>query len=198
VPKKRAQLRKGEKMVTEYQNRNSRNKKKLWGAIAIGIICIVIVILFLSGIGSALFRNDSGTPAGSSVAAQAAVQTAQTPQASSQVSRVNPGVTINASDIPYVVPTPVPVPGSGVYVRVGYLGQYTGSYTANGVSYEVKNSGFHIYTIDQPTGTIMATFEKADDGVKHNLTAEIWENGGMLAQNLTYDPFGTVSVSANV
>ena len=86
----------------------------------------------------------------------------------------------------------------GVYLRAGYLGQYTGSYTANGVSQEVKSSGFRLFDLGQPTGTVSAVFEKADDAVKHNLTVEIWENGRLLASNGTNAAYGTVSVSANV
>ncbi len=81
---------------------------------------------------------------------------------------------------------------------MGYLGQYTGSYTANGVSQEVKSSGFRLFDLGQPTGTVSAVFEKADDAVKHNLTVEIWENGRLLASNGTNAAYGTVSVSANV
>ena len=80
---------------------------------------------------------------------------------------------------------------------MGYLGQYTGSDTANGVSQEVKSSG-SLFDLGQPTGTVSAVFEKADDAVKHNLTVEIWENGRLLASNGTNAAYGTVSVSANV
>ncbi len=162
--------------------------------VGIGIICVVIVVLFLSGIGSEILKNGSGTPDVSSVTSPAMQNQQPVTQAvpNSQSTAVNPSATI----IP--PPTPVPVPGTGVYVWVGYFGEYTGSYTANGVTQEIKSSGFHIYSIDQPSGTITASFEKSDNTIKHNLTVEIWKNGVDLASNVTYAPFGTVSVSANV
>ena len=104
----------------------------------------------------------------------------------------------NSSSGDYPYPVQAQVPASGVYLRAGYLGQYTGSYTANGVSQEVKSSGFRLFDLGQPTGTVSAVFEKADDAVKHNLTVEIWENGRLLASNGTNAAYGTVSVSANV
>jgi hypothetical protein len=177
-----------------------RNKKKIRGAVAaIGIICIVIIAIFLSGCIMGQSGSGSGTSPVPSGTPQATSQPVVQDQAASGQGTVGSHATLfNSSSGEYPYPTQVPVPGSGVYLRVGYLGQYTGSYTANGVSQEVKSSGFQLFDLGQPNGTVSAVFEKADDTAKHNLTVEIWENGGLLASNVTYDPFGTVSVSANV
>lgn len=178
------------KMVTRYPDRHSSISKKPWGALVIGagIICVVIVILFLTGIGSGLFGHGSGTPAAQSGTTPATGQVTQ----SSQVTGTN------ASAATFTLPTPVPVPGTGVYVRVGYLGGYTGSYSVNGASQAVKSSGYRLYTINQTVGTITAAFVKADDTAKRNLSVEIWKDGRELASNATSAPFGTASVTANV
>jgi len=181
-------------MVSGY-----RNGKKIWGAIAvIGIICIAIVVLFLSGIITGQSGSGSGTSPVPSGTPQAAGQPVQSSAASGQGTGGSHATLFNSSSAAYPYPVPVSVPGSGIYLRVGYLGQYTGSYMANGVSQEVKNSGFRLFDLGRPTGTVSAVFEKADDAVKHNLTVEIWENGRLLASNVTYAPYGMVSVSANV
>jgi hypothetical protein len=182
-------------MVSGYRN---NNRKLIWGAVAvIGIICIVIVGFFLSG----SFASQSGTGSGTAPvqgAQQAVGQQAQNAAASVHAEPGSHTTIFNTSAGDYPYPVQVQIPVSGVYLRVGYLGQYTGSYTANGTYQEVKGSGFRLFDLGQPLGTVNAVFEKADNGVKHNLTAEIWDNGRLLTSNATNTAYGTVSVSANV
>ena len=182
-------------MVSGYRNWNKIRSS----VAAIGIICIVIMGIFLSGMHYRAARErQRDVPgavrdiAGSQPAGRQRLQHQfmQTPGSHATL--------FNSSSGDYPYPVQAQVPASGVYLRAGYLGQYTGSYTANGVSQEVKSSGFRLFDLGQPTGTVSAVFEKADDAVKHNLTVEIWENGRLLASNGTNAAYGTVSVSANV
>jgi len=181
-------------MVSGYRNGN-----KIRSSIAaIGIICIVIMGIFLSGCIMGQPGSDSGTSPAQSGASQAAGQPAQGAAASVPAEPGSHATIFNTSSGDYPYPVQVQIPASGVYLRVGYLGQYTGSYTANGTSQDVKDSGFQLFDLGKPTGTVNAVFEKADNGVKHNLTAEIWENGRLLSSNATNAAYGTVSVSASV
>ncbi|MFZ1898749.1 hypothetical protein [Methanoregula sp.] len=181
-------------MVSGYRNWNKIRSS----VAAIGIICIVIMGIFLSGCIMGQPGSGSGTSPAQSGTSQAAGQPAQSAAASVHAEPGSHVTLFNSSSGDYPYPVQAQVPASGVYLRAGYLGQYTGSYTANGVSQEVKSSGFRLFDLGQPTGTVSAVFEKADDAVKHNLTVEIWENGRLLASNGTNAAYGTVSVSANV
>jgi hypothetical protein len=169
-----------EKMATEHSGGKSKSGKMLWGAIAIIALALVFVVITAGCTQSAGTSNSgtSGTPAAPSGTPQAAATT--------------------ASASTFYQPTPVPVPATGVYIRVGYLGQYNGSYTANGVTQDVRSSGYQVYPVNLTAGPITAAFEKMDNTAKHNLTVEIWENGNVLASNVTSAPFGTASVSATV
>ena len=179
-------------MVSGYRNGNKIRSS----VAAIGIICIVIMGIFFSG----CIMGQAGSHSGTSPVQPGASQAASSQSAAASVP-AEPGshaTLFNSSSGDYPYPVQEQVPASGVYLRVGYLGQYTGSYMANGTSQNVKDSGFQIFDLGKPSGTVNAVFEKADNGVKHNLTVELWENGRLLASNATGAAYGTVSVSANV
>ena len=92
--------------------------------------------------------------------------------------------------------TPVIIPPTGVFVRVSYLGGFSGTYGINNVMQNVKNSGDRLYTIDG-AGTVTAIFSKEDKST-HALTAEIWKDGKLLTSGANSTAFGTVSISSQV
>lgn len=168
---------------------NSRRNTTKFLALGIGIVCVIVVAAFLTGFGGILSGSAGGT--------SGTGQVVPTPTAGQS----SPGlhsVATNISDRSFTLPTPVPVPGTGVFVRVNYFGGYKGSYSVNGTSQDVKSSGCRLYEISDPAGTVSASFSKAENSVKQNITVEIWKNGNLLASNLTYAPYGTASVSAAV
>jgi len=178
-------------MATEHSGGKSKSGKMLWIAIAIVALALVFVVITAGCTQSAGTSNSGGT-SGTSVAPSG------TPQATGQAAQSPQAAATTASASTFYQPTPVPVPATGVYIRVGYLGQYNGSYTANGVTQDVRNSGYQVYPVNLTAGPITAAFEKMDNTAKHNLTVEIWENGNVLASNVTSAPFGTASASATV
>src|SRR5512137_3023529 len=44
--------------------------------------------------------------------------------------------------------TPVTIPPTGVFVKVTYIGGFSGTYGINNVTQNVRNSGDRLYTID--------------------------------------------------
>ena len=102
-------------------------------------------------------------------------------------------LSITATDTP-----PVPVPDKGVIVRVDYIGSFSGSIGSNGQIQPVKNSGTQVYTLDNATGTVTASFKKEDATTKHALTVTIYKNGSLLKSGSTSSAYGTVDISAAV
>ncbi len=92
-------------------------------------------------------------------------------------------------------PVPTATPASGVFVKVSYLGGFSGSYGMNGVMTKARDSGDKIYTLDNATGTVSATFQKDDGSTRHDLSVEIWNNGKAVKIGKTSDAHGSVSVS---
>jgi len=99
---------------------------------------------------------------------------------------------------PTVKPTtPVIIPATGVFVKVSYIGGFNGTYGVNDVTQKVRNSGDRLYTIENATGTVTATFYKEDKS-SHALTAEIWKDGRLLTSAANSTAFGKVSVTYQV
>jgi len=92
--------------------------------------------------------------------------------------------------------TPVIIPPTGVFVKVSYLGGFSGTYGINNVMQNVRNSGIRLYPIDG-AGTVTAMFSKEDKSL-HELTAEIWKDGKLLTSGANSSAFGTVSISSQV
>ncbi|MFA5331040.1 MAG: hypothetical protein WC342_01565 [Methanoregula sp.] len=176
-------------MHSQIHGRSRRRPPEIpWVAVAtiIGIVVVVVMALvYFSGTGGTAASGSAGSSSGSSAAA------ATTTQSSSS----------SGSDTTTIVKTattPVTVSGSGVSIKVEYLGSFSGSYTANGETTTVKNSGTRVYEIDSASGTVTATFKKGDSSTSHALTVSIYNNGNLVATQSTSDANGSVTVSATV
>jgi len=137
-------------------------------AAVIGVIAVIVIaiIFFMGGGGS------EGQPA-------VAVTPAPTSGSSPSPSAVSPGTTINAAAIKEL-PT-INVPLTGVYVKVNYLGSFSGTYGANGEMVKTSDSGEKVYEVVNATGKVSADFRKTDSSTKaHDLTVEIWKDGTVL------------------
>jgi hypothetical protein len=100
------------------------------------------------------------------------------------------------SGIPTIKPTTqVTIPVTGVFIKVSYIGGFSGTYGANGVMQKVRNSGDKLYEITNATGNVSATFNKEDGSTKHDITIELWKNGKSLTSAKNTTPFGIASIS---
>jgi hypothetical protein len=137
--------------------------EKPWVIIAavVGIIAVVgIALVFFLGGGSS-------DPAGSSG------QTQATPTNPSAQQTAAVGIA------PSVIRTqaPVTVPSDGVYVRVSYLGGFSGTYGVDGNMTTMRNSGDRVFVVENATGTVSATFHKEDASTRHEIVVEIYKDG---------------------
>jgi len=81
---------------------------------------------------------------------------------------------------------------------VDYIGSYSGSYTSDGETTTIKNSGTRVYEISDATGTVTATVQKGDNTATHALTVSIYKDGTLLTSDSTSEAYGSVTVSASV
>jgi hypothetical protein len=91
--------------------------------------------------------------------------------------------------------TQVTIPVTGVFVKVSYIGGFSGTYGMNGVEEKVRNSGVRVFEIVNATGNVTATFTKEDGSTKHDITVELWKNGKSLTSAMNSSPFGKVSIN---
>jgi hypothetical protein len=157
---------------------------KPWVIIAavIGIIAVVIIALafFMSGgLGGSASSGKPGSPSGSSA---------------------SPQQTIVVGVAPSVIKTQVPVvvPTQGVFVKVSYLGSFSGRYGMTSDLQKVRNSGERVFGIENATGTILADFSKEDDSSRHDLTVEIWKDGRAQKTATNSSGFGEVNITYTV
>jgi hypothetical protein len=161
--------------------------------VAFAVIVIVLLVVAGAGVYSVIFAR--GAPAGSAepvispeettIPAPAAGTTAATP-----AQTAGPAVIVPTQ-------TEVTVPATGVWVRVDYPGGWTGSYGKAGAPVTVADSGLRQYQVGNPTGTVQASFKKAD-GTNHELVVGIYRNGVLIKQGTTTTPRGSVDLSVTV
>jgi len=145
-------------MLGSIMRRRTDPFEKPWVIIAavIGIIAVVVIALvfFMGGV-------PSGEPSSASTTNPSGQQNA--------VVGVAPSVTMTQK--------PVTVPTEGVFVKVSYMGGFSGSYGMEGNMTPERNSGNRVYAVENATGTVSATFHKEDSSTRHALTVEIWKDG---------------------
>jgi hypothetical protein len=151
-------------------------------AAAVGVIAVIVIaaFFFFGNGGSAGQPATSGSPSATS---------------GSSSSTTSVSSTLNPTAIKEQ-PT-ITVPATGVWVKVSYLGSFSGQYgPSDGAMLAAKDSGDKAFEIVNATGTITATFKKTDSSTKsHDLTVEIWKDGKVLKFDKNSAPKGEVSVS---
>ncbi|AGB01857.1 hypothetical protein [Methanoregula formicica] len=120
---------------------------------------------------------------------------------------VGPAIIRNATPVGPLVVTTIPetvapsgaspVPSTGVFVRVLYPGQYTGTISANGFERAVNSSGEQIFQLSMAVGNIDAFLEKGDGSVR-NILVEVYKNGNMVTSADTSIPYGVVEIHTSI
>jgi hypothetical protein len=155
--------------------------EKPWVIIAavVGIIAVVIIAaaFFMGG--------GSSAPAGSASQPSSANPTAR------------PTLVVGVAPTAVNTQTPVTVPVEGVFVKVSYLGGFTGKYGIEGNMTTVKNSGERVFAIENATGAVSAVFRK-DDSSKHEIVVEIWKDGTSRQVAKNSSSYGEASVTYTV
>lgn len=157
--------------------------EKPWAIIAavVGVIAVVVIALvFFMGDGSSAPAS-SGQPS------------------------VSPGTfSSQQSSVVGVAPTviktqaPVTIPQEDVYVRVSYIGGFSGEYGMEGNMTATRNSGDRFFIIENATGDVSATFHKEDASTRHEIVVEIYKDGQSLQAARNTSSYGEVSVTATV
>ena len=167
-------------------------KKSPAGKKPVALAIIVIVLLVVAGAGVYYVKFARGAPAGSAKPVLTPEETTLPAAAAPTTAATHAPTSGPAVVVP--TPTEVVVPATGVWVRVNYLGAWTGTYGKAGSLVKVTDSGLRQYQVENPTGSIQASFRK-DDSSSHDLTVEIYRNGAVIKRGNTTLPRGTVDIS---
>ena len=104
-----------------------------------------------------------------------------------------PGETVS----PAPSPLQVLIPQTGVWVRVQYPGNFTGSVGEGGNFRPVQGSGDRFYQISIKDGIVNAIFQK-QEGSGNLLTVDIYQNGASIQHRTTTAPKGEVNIQIEV
>lgn len=95
------------------------------------------------------------------------------------------------------IPVQFAVPDTGVWVKVRYAGNYTGSISSNGQVRSINDAGDQLYQMVMKSGAIDGTLEKAD-GSMDLLEILVYKDGVLTAQANTTVPKGIAEIHATV
>jgi hypothetical protein len=166
-------------MVTMKRGRSDLGDKP-WVAIATvaGFVAVIIIALvfYLGNPGGGLYGTEPQEAQGSTSI-----------QNSTEVS--TPGSSSVISEL-----TTIAIPVTGVWVRVSYIGSYTGIYGVNGNLQKIDNSGDRVFEVQKPEGNITAVFTKEDSSTRHEILVEIYKDGTILKSGENSSAYGEVSL----
>jgi hypothetical protein len=157
--------------------------EKPWVIIAavVGIIAVVVIALvfFMGGGSTAPASSDQSSTNSGTPSAQ-------------QTSVVDVAPTVIKTQVPVTVPT------DGIYVRVSYIGGFTGTYGMEDNMTTMRNSGDRVFVVEDANGTVSATFHKEDASTRHEIVVEIYKDGKSLQVARNSSSYGEASVTAKV
>ena len=113
-----------------------------------------------------------------------------TNNAASPVATITPTViTTQATPLPSVTPVQIAIPQTGVWMRVTYPGNYTGTYGSIGYyQTPVTDTGDHFYPIATATSPVVASIKKKE-GSGDTLTIAIYKDGVLIKEESTTAPY---------
>jgi hypothetical protein len=160
------------------------------------IVVTAIIIIFLALIGAGIMYSTSLQ--GNFKTPPEPVNTPTIPPLTTTIPAptVQPTVTPQATIILTTQPE-VLIPPTGVWVRVIYPGNFTGSIGSAGKMRPVTGSGDKFYQVPTVDGIVQALIQKLD-GSGNVLTAEVYRNGTMVKNVSITAPRGTIDITLDL
>lgn len=99
-----------------------------------------------------------------------------------------------------IVTSPAPqviIPKTGVWVRVQYAGNYTGSVTAGAYFRSIEGSGDRFFQLAAKSGILSVIIQKEDTS-GNRLTVDVYQNGTSIGHGTTIAPKGEVNFQSEL
>jgi hypothetical protein len=163
------------------------------------IAAIIIVILAVTGIAIMYTGILQGTPHESPVTTTPPVTPAVTTTTPPVTTTIPPSLVTTPVITPEPTTTlpPVIIPGTGVWVRVQYEGDFIGQVGLSGAMRDVKGSSDRFFQISTVDGIVIATIQK-EGGSGDPLTVDVYRNGTVVKSGSTTAPRGTVDLHVDL
>ena len=166
--------------------------RKRTSLIAVAALAIIVVIVIA---GAFTFMNSLSGSQGETTPAPTAIATpSPTPRVTTVVT---PVPTPTATTTVLATRPAFSPPPNGVWVRVSYLGNFTGSVgTPNRMS-DIANTGDQLYQIPTSEGPVVASIQKVD-GSDGELTVAVYKDGTLVKQTTTIAPKGIIEIQMSL
>ena len=198
----------GPRSKTSLSSRNSNNSASPGKKVLIATTAIIVVILLIAGaafIYPAFMSPKTSvtpppvTPALTTIATIVPVTTAVVTAEPTPLPAVTPVLTPGSQ--PAVITTSQPqtgIPGNGVWVRIGYDGEYIGTIGAGGRLRDVKGTGGNFYQIWSASNDIVEISIQKLDTNGMPMTVELFNNGKMIKDKTIMTPKGTLTMTVDL
>lgn len=97
---------------------------------------------------------------------------------------------------PATMPAPA-IPQTGVWIRINYANEFSGSVGTPGALREVTASGETYYQISTSTGTVVANIQK-NDGSADRMTVALYKDGDLITEKSTSAPLGLIEIQVSL
>ena len=87
------------------------------------------------------------------------------------------------------------IPPTGIWVRIQYPGNFTGSVGMQGSMQEITGSGDRFFRVPATEGIIDASIQKQDNS-GNTLIVTVYNNGTLVKQGNTTAPHATLNLNA--
>jgi len=158
------------------------------------LIAIAVIVIIVAVIAAGAFLAGRGPAENSPQDHQRSLEPtpASTPEITLPITTAIP-----VSPAPIETPLEVAVPANGIWVRISYPGNYTGTLEAQGLGIEVNSSGTQFYQLPVHDTTVHCFIEKGD-GSAGKLEVEIFNGGALVTGGETTKPYGVVELHTPV
>jgi hypothetical protein len=164
------------------------------GKISFKLIAVVALVILAVIAGAYVFmQGQAGTP-GITPTPGITVPATTIPQTTISVVRT----TVVPTTTPQQVTTPsVLIPTSGVWVKVTYLGKYSGSVGTPGRLRDITEFGGPFYQISTADGPVVVSIQKYD-GSSAQMAIDVYKDGALMKHAATSTPKGLIEFQADV
>jgi len=87
----------------------------------------------------------------------------------------------------------ISIPDTGIWVRVYYPGNFSGTVGGRGLFTPVKSTGDQLYSIPSNVGIVEGSIEK-DDGSVGKMVVEVYKDGARISRTVTTIPHGLIDI----
>jgi hypothetical protein len=158
------------------------------------IAIIAVVILAVFG-GVYLVMQNQQTPGPEITTPTPEITETATPSPITTALPTRVMTTVPATAAQQMTNPSVPVPSSGVFVKVSTTGKYSGSVGTPGRMRDVEDTGEHFYQISTSTGPVSVSIQKTD-GTSTLLVIDVYKDGSLIKHAQTTAPKGLLEFEA--